>query len=296
MDLFAQYRILDGGKRLGKNFFEFRARYFEDKNKNMPKHSHFPKWVTKQTSKDVLKKLISEISMHAAKDECLDLPPLVRSTVTIDMGAEQKKAYNDMKSEFLAVCKSGVAVATLAITKALRMQQILSGFLKLEDGSIHRFNTNPRAAALEELLEDITPKNKVIVWSIFHEDHEVVRNICKKLKIGYAELTGEVKDKQDQINLFQNDDSVRVMVASQAAGGTGVNLTAANYMVYYSRGYSLEHDMQSEARAYRGGSERHTSITRIDLVNEGTLDVAVLKALQGKKDLSQDILQLATML
>jgi SNF2 family DNA or RNA helicase len=296
MDLFAQYRILDGGKRLGKNFFEFRARYFEDKNKFMPKHSHFPKWVTKQTSKDVLKKLISEISMHAAKDECLDLPPLVRSTVSIDMGAEQKKAYNDMKNEFLAVCKSGVAVATLAITKALRMQQILSGFLKLEDGTIHRFNTNPRAAALEELLEDITPKNKVIVWSIFHEDHEVVRNICKKLKIGYAELTGEVKDKQSQINLFQNDDSVRVMVASQAAGGTGVNLTAANYMVYYSRGYSLEHDMQSEARAYRGGSERHTSITRIDLVNEGTLDVAVLKALQGKKDLSQDILQLATMI
>jgi SNF2 family DNA or RNA helicase len=89
---------------------------------------------------------------------------------------------------------------------------------------------------------------------------------------------------------------VRVMVASQDAGGTGVNLTAANYMVYYSRGYSLEHDMQSEARAYRGGSERHTSITRIDLVNEGTLDVAVLKALQSKKDLSQDILQLATMI
>jgi len=296
MDLFAQYRILDGGKRLGKNFFEFRARYFEDKNKFMPKHSHFPKWVTKQTSKDVLKKLISEISMHAAKDECLDLPPLVRSTVSIDMGTEQKKAYNDMKNEFLAVCKSGVAVATLAITKALRMQQILSGFLKLEDGTIHRFNTNPRAAALEELLEDITPKNKVIVWSVFHEDHEVVRNICKKLKIGYAELTGEVKNKQEQIELFQNDDLVRVMVASQAAGGTGVNLTAANYMVYYSRGYSLEHDMQSEARAYRGGSERHTSITRIDLVNEGTLDVAVLKALQSKKDLSQDILQLATMI
>ena len=86
------------------------------------------------------------------------------------------------------------------------------------------------------------------------------------------------------------------MVASQAAGGTGVNLTAANYMIYFSRGYSLEHDLQSEARAYRGGSERHTSITRIDLVSEGTLDVAVLKALQSKKDLSTDILQLATML
>lgn len=176
------------------------------------------------------------------------------------------------------------------------MQQILSGFLKLDDGSIHRFDTNPRADALEELLEDITPKHKVIVWSIFHEDHEVVRNVCKKMKLQYAELTGQISDKQKEIDTFQNDNSCRVMIASQAAGGTGVNLTAANYMIYYSRGYSLEHDMQSEARAYRGGSERHTSITRIDLVNEGTLDVAVLKALQSKKDLSQDILQLATMI
>jgi SNF2 family DNA or RNA helicase len=296
MDLFAQYRILDGGKRLGKNFFEFRARYFEDKNKFMPKHAHFPKWVPKPSSKAELKKRISEISMHAAKSECLDLPPLVRTTVSIDMGAEQKKAYTDMKNDFLAYCKTGVAVATLAITKALRMQQILSGFMKLEDGTVHRFNTNPRADALEELLEDVTPTNKVIVWGIYHEDHEVIRNICKKLKIGYSELTGEIKDKQAQIDAFQTDDSIRVMVASQAAGGTGVNLTAASCMIYYSRGYSLEHDLQSEARAYRGGSERHTSITRIDLVNEGTLDVAVLKALQSKKDLSQDILQLASML
>jgi SNF2 family DNA or RNA helicase len=296
MDLFAQYRILDGGKRLGKNFFEFRARYFEDKNKFMPKHAHFPKWVTKLSAKEDLKKLISQISIHAAKDECLDLPPLVRTMIPVDMSLEQKRAYNDMKSDFLAVCKDGVAVAQLAITKALRMQQILSGFMKLDDGSVYRFNANPRAAALEELLEDITPKNKVIVWSVFHEDHEVVRNICKKLGIQYAELTGEIKDKQGQINAFQSDDGVRVMVASQAAGGTGVNLTAANYMIYFSRGYSLEHDLQSEARAYRGGSERHTSITRIDLVSEGTLDVAVLKALQSKKDLSTDILQLATML
>lgn len=120
--------------------------------------------------------------------------------------------------------------------------------------------------------------------------------MCKKLEIQYAELTGQITDKQSEIDRFQNDRSCRVMIASQAAGGTGVNLTEASYMVYYSRGYSLEHDMQSEARAYRGGSEKHKSITRIDLIADGTLDNAVLKALQGKKDLSTDILQLAKML
>ena len=296
MDLFAQYRILDSGKRLGKNFFQFRAQYFEDKNKFMPKHSHFPKWVVKNSSREILKAKISEISIHASKDECLDLPPLVRVTVPVEMSAEQKRAYNDMKKEFLVFVESGVAVAQLAITKALRMQQILSGFLKLEDGTIHRFDPNPRAKALKELLEDIAYHHKVIVWSIFHEDHEVVRNVCKDLKLQYAELTGLISDKQAQIDQFQKDDQCRVMIASQAAGGTGVNLTEASYMVYFSRGYSLEHDLQSEARAYRGGSEKHKSITRIDLITENTIDVAVLKALQGKKDLSTDILQLAKMI
>lgn len=296
LDLFAQYRILDGGKRLGKNFFQFRAQFFEDKNRYMPKHSHFPKWVPKASSREQLKAKIGEISMHASKDECLDLPPLVRVSVPVELSAEQKKAYNDMKKEFLAFCDKGVAVAQLAITKALRMQQILSGFLKLDDGQIHRFEVNPRAKALEDLLEDVAPQHKVIVWSIFHEDHEVVRTACKNLGFEYAELTGLISDKQAEIDRFQNDSKCRVMIASQAAGGTGVNLTEASYMVYYSRGYSLEHDMQSEARAYRGGSEKHKSITRIDLIADGTIDNLVLKALQAKKDLSADILQLATLL
>ncbi len=293
MDLFSQYRILDGGKRLGTNYFQFRANYFEDKNRFMPKHSHFPKWVPKASTREKLKSLISEISIHAAKSECLDLPPLVRVSVPVLMSDEQKKAYEDMKKEFLVFVESGVAVAQLAITKALRMQQILSGFLKLEDGTIHRFTKNPRANALNDLIEDIAPNHKVIVWSIFHEDHEVVKKACQGAKVQYAELTGLVSDKQKEIDRFQNDENCRVMIASQAAGGTGVNLTAASYMIYFSRGYSLEHDMQSEARAYRGGSERHASITRIDLIAENTIDVAVLKALQGKKDLSMDILALA---
>ena len=296
LDLFAQYRILDGGKRLGKNFFQFRAQYFEDKNRYMPKHSHFPKWVPKASSRDQLKAKIAEISIHASKDECLDLPPLVRVSVPVELSSEQKKAYNDMKKEFLAFCDKGVAVAQLAITKALRMQQILSGFLKLDDGQIHRFEVNPRAKALEDLLEDVAPQHKLIVWSIFHEDHEVVRSACKKLGFEFAELTGLIADKQAEIDRFNSDSNCRVMIASQAAGGTGVNLTEASYMVYYSRGYSLEHDMQSEARAYRGGSEKHKSITRIDLIAEGTIDNVVLKALQSKKDLSADILQLANLI
>lgn len=292
LDLFTQYRILDGGKRLGTNFFQFRSRYFEDKNKYI-RQLNFPKWVAKANSRDELKRQISSISLHAAKEDCLDLPPLVRVSFPVTMSKDQAEAYKSMKNDFLSVCKEGVAIAQLAITKALRMQQILSGFLKLDDGSIHRFEKNPRADALEELLEDLTEKHKVIVWSVFHEDYQTIENRVKKLGLKYSTVTGLTTDKQKEIDAFQTDESVRVMIASQAAGGVGINLTAASYMIYYSRGYSLEHDLQSEARAYRGGSEIHKSITRLDLVAEDTIDVAVLDALKNKKDLSKDILSLA---
>jgi SNF2 family DNA or RNA helicase len=293
IDLFSQFRILDGGKRLGKNFFHFRSNYFEDKNRFMAKAAHFPRWEPKPSTREQLKAKISEISMHVSKEECLTLPPLVKTTVPVSLGTEQARAYKEMKADFLAFCEKGISVAQLALTKALRMSQILSGFMKLDDGSIHRFPTNPRADALRELLEDIAPHHKVIVWGIYQEDYQVVKDICKDLKLPYAELTGLVSDKQTEIDKFQKDETVRVMIASQAAGGTGVTLTAASVMIYYSRGYSLAHDLQSESRAHRGGSEIHKKITRIDLIADGTIDEHVLKALASKKDLSTDILQLA---
>lgn len=296
LDVFAQYRILDGGKRFGKNFFQFRANFFEDKNRFMPRQSHFPKWQPKPETREKLKMKMAEISLTATKEECLDLPPFIQTSLQVQLGSEQKNAYDSMKKEFVAFCKSGVATAALAITKMLRLQQILSGFMKLEDGTIHRFKENPRADALSEMLEDIVHHSKAIVWGIFIEDYKTIEDVVKGLKVEYANVTGLTKNKQEEITRFQTDKKCRVMIASQAAAGTGVNLTEASYMLYYSRGYSLEHDLQSEARAFRAGSEIHKKITRIDLVAEGTVDVQILEALKNKKDLSVDILQLANSL
>jgi len=293
MDIFSQFLILDSGKTFGTNFFAFRATYFRDKNAYMPRQKHFPNFVPKEGTLDKIKAKIAQISAEANKADCLDLPPFVRQSVEVEMSTEQKKAYEDMKKDFIAFVGSGVATAQLALTKALRLQQILSGFITLEDGSHHVFKENPRADALEELIVDIAPNQKTIIWSIFHADYNTIEDILKRNKIEYRTLTGLTKDKQKEIDEFQNDPNVRVIVASQMAGGTGVNLTAASCMIYYSRSYSLEHDMQSEARAHRGGSEIHSSITRIDLLARGTVDEIVLQALREKKNLAESILDLA---
>ena len=291
-DLFTQFFVLDGGKTFGQNYYAFRGKYFRDKNEYMPRAKHFPDWVPRQGAEEAIKALIAPVVVQADKNECLDLPPLLYTEVDVVLAPEQRRAYEEMKKEFIAFVESGVATANLAITKALRMQQILSGFLNLEGGGVHRFKDNPRADVLADLLSDILPSEKVIVWSVFHEDYTTIRNICEKLKVQYAEVTGLTKDKQAELDRFEKDPDCRLMISSQSAGGTGTDMIAASTMIYFSKGYSLEHDMQSEARNYRGGSEIHEKITRIDLVARGTVDEIVLGALRDKKDLASRILQL----
>lgn len=296
MDLFMQYRIMDRGATFGKNFFGFREQYFYDKNAWMNKDVHFPKFEPRPQSYAQLQEKIRSKSVRAVKSECLDLPPFVRTKVMVDMSAPQRKLYEAMKKDYLAFIETAVGpravVAQLAITKLLRLQQIVSGFAKDEDGVVHRFTECPRLDALSELLEDLVQSQKVIVWASFIENYTMVAELCDKLGVKYATLVGADSDKQKNANIdsFRSDPTIRVMIANQAAGGVGVTLVEASYMIYYSKGTRLEDDLQSEARAYRGGSEIHESITRIDLVCAGTVDEQITERLALKQQIGDSIL------
>ena len=201
-----------------------------------------------------------------------------------------------MADEYVAFIKkhendNRAVVAQLAVTKALRLQQIVSGFAKDDKGDIHRLES-PRLAALEELLETITPTNKVIVWCIFKENYQMVRELCTKLNLQYREINGEIgnAERYQGMDEFRKNDDVRVIICNQAAAGVGINLIEASYSVYFSKNFSLEHDLQSEARNYRGGSDIHSKVTRIDLVAENTIDELVNEALLTKQNISDKIL------
>lgn len=295
-DLYTQFLFLNVGKTFGTSFFKFRNKYFEDKNAKMNRQKYFPDYRIRPGATEAIKELIKPISMTARKEDCLSLPPFVRVELDVELSSEQKRMYEDMKKNFISFCESGTAVANLAITKALRLQQILSGFLKLDDGTIHTIKDNHRAKVLAELLEDLVPNEKTVIWSIFQHDYAVIEKIVKDLGFGYAMVTGLVKDKQAELDRFRDDPNCRVMIASQAAGGVGVEMTSASASVYYSKGYSLEHDLQSESRNFRGGSEIHQKITRYDLVARNTVDEIVLTALRNKKDLASNIIALKEML
>lgn len=292
MDIFSQFLILDRGATFGKNFFIFRATYFYDKNAGMPKDRYFPNWQIKPGALEDMNKRIYAKAMRVTKAECLDLPPLLRQTIEVGLSSEQERLYKEMKRDLITYLSDKACVAQLAITKALRLQQIVSGFVKTEDGKQTQIKETPRMAALQELLEGIVTNHKVLVWAVFKENYEQVKSVCEKIGVKYVEVHGEISNEKkfSNVKAFTEDDSIRVFIGHPGSGGIGVNLVSASYSVFFSRSFSLEHDLQAESRNHRGGSEQHEKITRIDLVAPGTIDELVLKALANKQSISDKML------
>lgn len=295
LDLWAQFYLLDGGKTLGDNFFVFRNQYFIDKNEKWKGGAkYFPDFHPRPGIDKELSARIDGKSSRIRKEECLDLPPQVFETLHVDLSPEQKKAYDEMLEEMITLLKEGVCAAPNALTRVLRLLQILSGHLEVEDmdgnKTLKNFADIPRIEVLRDLLEEHTPHSKIIVWCTFTKNYDAIRKICDKLKIEYAELTGETKDRQGQIDKFNEDPKCRVMISNPQAGGVGVNLVASDIAIYYSRNFSLGDRLQSEARNHRGGSEIHKTITVIDIVAKDTIDEDVLAALMRKENYSDNVL------
>lgn len=301
LDLFMQFRVLDGYLRhnstFGMNFFSFRATYFEDENAAWSSRpGHFAKWVPRPATYELLHEKIQAKSIRIKKADVLkDLPPLVREDRFVDMSVEQKKAYVQMKRDFVAFIEDKLkeghthaVVAKLAVTKALRLQEIVSGYAKTDEGQIVRFKDNPRLDELKELLLTLTPEHKVIVWAVFKENYKMIKELCESLNIGCVEIHGDIPNKEKYANQdkFNNDPACRVLIGNQDAGGVGINLVASDYSIYFSRNFKLSSDLQSEARNHRKGSEIHEKVTRIDLICQGSIDELISEALSQKLEIS----------
>lgn len=331
LDLWAQFYILDP-KILGYNYFEFRARYFYDANAGMPSNVHFPNFVPKDEkyyekmgipyNDDTadLNKLIYQHASRVMKDEVLDLPPYINEKVPVEMGKDQARIYKEMRDDLVASLEEApnemtvtsigmqteladlldddaeVMVADLAIVKTLRLMQITAGIFTNDKGEITVLKT-ALATMLEEMLESVlsNKENKAIIWTIFKPTYQIIADICDKLGVKYTFLTGAQDKDQKQANIdqFNEDPETQVIIANQGAGGTGCNLTSANYDFYYSWDFSLEKYLQSQARGYRGGQTR--KYTSYKLTTKDTIAERSLEALEAKSANAEDILKVRTL-
>lgn len=323
-DIWAQYRFVAPWIFL-ENFGSFRRKYFVDKNAGMPSNVYFPNWVLNPGAAGELREKIHSISSVVTKEEVLDLPKKTRTRIDVPLSAQQKKLYGQMSKEMVATIAtkekvdimpstldetlreqleemglntSKVMSVDLAIVKGLRLQQIVSGiFTDDETGKTHLID-NEADRILESLLDmhinkQAAQKNKVIIWCVFKDSYKILGDICKRVLpkgMFCTYLTGQ-QDYEEKINnmdTFNDDPNCCVIIANQGAGGTGVNLVASNKDYYYSRDFSLEKDLQSDARNHRGGQLRE--VERFDFVRGGTIDEQAYLALAKKKGMAKDIL------
>jgi SNF2 family DNA or RNA helicase len=312
MDVFQQYKVLDGGQTFGSNFWAFQARYFRDRNAGMKGSSkYFPDWQIRTLEKDGVDALgemtqkMFRIASRVEKKDCLDLPPEVSVIHKVGMSAAQARLYKEMKSDFITFFNSKACTASLAITKALRLMQITSGFVALEnDGPTQDENPSietaleetPKLAALKEKLEELCNDqgHKVLVWAVWSFNYEQIRTVCEELSLGYVEVHGGVSaaGKRAAVDKFKDDKDCRVFIGHPGSGGIGINLVNASHSIFYSRTFSLEHYLQARARNHRAGAKEqgHESITHYDLVCEGTIDELVVNRLASKLELSDKML------
>lgn len=298
MDIFQQFKILDRGETFGTNYFSFRKTYFMDLNAGMPKQRHFPKWVIIPGMREKLNELIFKKAMRVEKKDCLDLPPLVKIPYRVGMSDEQKRLYRQMKDDYLTWIetqpeKLDPVVATLAITKALRLMQITSGFVKTAEGQEILLKNTPKEQALRELLEEHGPRSKILVWAVWKVNYGQIAQVCRDLGLGFVEIHGDTPatERFKAIELFNGDPSVRVLIGHPQSAGIGANFTASDLSIFYSRTFRLEDSLQAEARNYRGGSEIHEKVTRVDLLAEDTIDELVVERLASKVEISDTVLR-----
>lgn len=274
------YDFLLEKKAIRTNFIDWFGKMVD----NLKTHA---KYVVKPEAKALFEKWLLECSMSANKNEVLDLPPLIHTKAFSELPASQRKLYTDMYNKLWAEDENGnSATAKTILTRTMRLMQISCGILgdKIVDDS--------RLKALDYCI-DLVGKNQAIIWTIFTPTYDQLASHLEKKGLTYCLMTGRESGAERQKNLedFQAG-KYQFMIGNQRAAGVGVNVTAASYMIYYTKDFNLVSDVQSEARNYRGGSERHDRITRIDIVAEDTIEERVTQALLEKRSVQDFLLSL----
>lgn len=287
LDLYSQCEFLEPRLLGYDSYYAFQGRYAILQKRTMGAHSF--QQVLGYKNMEELTDKIGTFSYRVLKKDCLDLPSKSYTTRLVNLTLDQIRMYKDLQKEALTLLEDGGLVSTpQVITQMLRLQQILSGHVKTDDGEIVEV-ASQRLDAMMSCLEEVS--GKVIIWSRFRYDIvAIVATIAKQYGeqcvVSYYGDTSE-QDRQNAIDRFQNGNA-RFFVANPATAGYGLTLTEANTVIYYANDFNLETRIQSEDRCHRIGQTN--SVTYIDLIAEGTIDEKIVGALRDKIDIGAKVL------
>lgn len=288
LDLWSQCRALDEQALPYPSFTAFKHEFAIEETVFMGQRQ-FQK-VVGYKNQDKLASLIAPFTKRILKKDCLDLPEKIYQTRYVELTPEQHRIYKDLTKQCLAkICAENQVTVTTAITMLLRLHQVTLGYVQTDDGTMQHIEHN-RISVLSDIIDE--NMSKAIIFVRFLEDVRQITEFLLERKgpgFGFVIYDGAVtpEGRQRAIQSFQNDPDCRYFIATSAAA-RGLTLTAAEQVIYYSQGFSLETRLQSEDRAHRIGQTKNVIYT--DLVAQGTVDEKVIAALRAKKEIADSIL------
>jgi non-specific serine/threonine protein kinase len=239
-----------------------------------------------------LKNIISPFILRRTKEQVLkDLPELSEQIIYCDMETEQEKLYEEEKSKarnFL-LKTDGTSPDRISIINTLMRLRQLSNHPKMID-SKSEMDSGKYIAASRYLETLVQSNQKTIVFSSFVTNLNFYISWCKENKIDYCLLTGETaqKDREHQVNRFQSQEKTLLFFISLKAGGVGLNITKASYVIFLDPWWNPFAEKQGIGRAHRIGQENKVNVVRF--ITKNTVEEKIIHLQESKKLLADSLL------
>ena len=276
MDLFAEFKCLDYGARLGRFITRYREEYFlPDKRNGMVVFSYKPQ----VGAEERIYRKISDITISMKAIDHLKMPDLIDVEHKVELADSEMAVYNELQDEMIAEIKDKEISSANAAVLTGKLLQVSNGAIYTDSGEVVEVHER-KLDALEDIIEGANGKPLLVAYWFKH-DLDRIKKRLDKLGIIYATL-----DKPDAISKWNNKE-LQVGLIHPASAGHGLNLqSGGNTIVWYGLTWSLELYQQTIARLYRQG-QKERMVVVIHIVAKDTMDETVLKALK-RKDATQN--------
>ncbi|WP_294386781.1 DEAD/DEAH box helicase [uncultured Ruminococcus sp.] len=273
MDLFAEFKILDMGKRLGYFIGQYRNTYFKPDKMNGPiVYSYKPL----PNAENAIYEKISDITVSMKANEYLKMPELLTSNYVVELTNSEKNQYDEMKKRLVLEITDGEITASNAASLSNKLCQLSNGAIYDDEQNIVEIHDR-KLEALEDIIESMNGKPLLIAYWYRHD--------LERIKSRFS--VREIKTSEDISDW--NDGKIPVALIHPASAGHGLNLqNGGSTLVWFGLTWSLELYQQANARLYRQGQKNTVVIQHI--ITKGTIDEQILKALQKKNKTQADLI------
>lgn len=271
MDLFAEFKLLDMGERLGRFIGQYRTNYFlPDKRNGQIIYSYKPMPDAEQRIYDK----ISDITISMKAADHLKMPELISTEYTVQLSEEEQEKYDDLKEELVLTLNDGEITAANAASLSNKLSQMANGAIYDDNGNTINIHSR-KLDALEDIIESMNGRPLLVAYW-FRHDLERISERLSSLHIPCTKL-----DTADSISRW-NKGEIPVALIHPASAGHGLNLqSGGSALVWFGLTWSLELYQQTNARLWRQGQTAETVVIQ-HIIAKGTIDEKILKALKNK--------------